>query len=130
LLNKIPVASKPSVEVQNEWYISTLPSNTTIFVDRVAKPTLAENMKEAIVVEKPILALVKKNALEETKSKMVTFKDELKEKTPKDPFDLEDLQKVLRPFKRNPIFDPKPPNTISNAKLDLEEEEVSTNDDE
>ena len=46
LLNKIPVASKPSDEVQNEWYISSLPSNTTIVVDRAAKPTLVENMKD------------------------------------------------------------------------------------
>jgi len=56
---------KPSDEVQNEWHISALPSNTTIFIDRAAKPTLVENMKEAIVVEKQILAVEKKNALEE-----------------------------------------------------------------
>lgn len=56
--------SKPSNEVQNEWYISALPSKTTIFIDRAAKQTLAKNMKEAIVVEKHILAVEKKSALE------------------------------------------------------------------
>jgi len=64
LLNKIPMTSKPSDEVQNEWYISALPSNATIFIDKATKPTLVENMKEAIVVEKQILALDKKNSLE------------------------------------------------------------------
>lgn len=34
-------------------------SNSAIFVDRVAKPTLVENMKEAIAVEKRILAVEK-----------------------------------------------------------------------
>ena len=65
LLIKISTASKPSEEVRNKWYIFTLPSNTSIFIDRAAKPTLAKNMKEAIVVEKCILDVDKKNALEE-----------------------------------------------------------------
>lgn len=91
LLNKITVASRPSAEVQNEWYISALPSNKAIFVDSIAKPTLAENMKEVITVEKQILALEKKNALEERNSIKVTFKDKSKKKTPKDTFDLEGL---------------------------------------
>lgn len=96
LLNKIPAASKPSDEVQNEWYIYALPSNTTIFVDRVAKPTLAENMKEAIAVEKHILVVDKKKSLEEQKYKKVAFRDESKKKPPKYPFDLEGLQKLLK----------------------------------
>lgn len=131
------MASQPITEVQNQWYISTLPSNATIFVDRAAKPTLAENMKEAIAVEKHILALEKKNVLEERKSKKVTFKDKSKKKSPKYHFNIEGMQKVLktmsnemvdikkqvvetssrkdfRPYKRNPSSDPKPPNTISN----------------
>lgn len=54
LLNKIPTASKPSEKIRSEWYITTLPSNIAIFVDRAAKPTLVENMKEALVVEKHI----------------------------------------------------------------------------
>jgi len=81
---------------KNQWYISTLPSNTTIFVDRVAKPTLAKNMKEAIVVQKCILAVKNKNALEEIKYKKVTFRDDSRKKPPKDPFDLKGLQKVLK----------------------------------
>lgn len=76
LLNKIPTASKPSEEVRSEWYISSLPSNITIFFDRAAKPTLAENMKEEIVVEKRIIALENKAALQERKSKKVIFKDD------------------------------------------------------
>lgn len=91
LLNKIPMASKPNDEVQTEWYISALPLNIPIFVDSAAKPTLAENMKQTIVVEKHILAVEKKNALEERKSKKVTFRDDSKKKPPKDPFDLEGL---------------------------------------
>ena len=85
LLNKIVVVSKPSEEVQNEWYISALPSNIAIFVDRAAKPTLAKNMKEAIAVEKCILALEKKNTLEDRKSKKVTFTDDSKKKSTKVP---------------------------------------------
>lgn len=91
LLNKILAASKSSDKVQNEWYISALPSNTTISIDRSAKPTLVKNMKEEITVEKRILDVDKKNALEERKSKKVTFRDESKKKPPKDPFDLEGL---------------------------------------
>ena len=57
------MVSKPSDEVQNEWYISSIPSNKNIFIDRASKPTLPENMKEAIAVEKHILVVEKKNAL-------------------------------------------------------------------
>jgi len=53
-------------------------------------------MKEAIVVEKHILALDNKNALEERKSKKVTFRDEYNKKAPKYPFDVEALQKFLK----------------------------------
>lgn len=70
--------SKPSDEVQNEWYISALPSNSAIFVDKAAKPTLAENMKEVIAVEKRILAVEKKNVVDERKSKNVSFRDDPK----------------------------------------------------
>ena len=52
LLNKINIDSRPSEQVRSEWYITALPSNIAIFVDRAAKSTLAENMKEAIAVEK------------------------------------------------------------------------------
>lgn len=41
-LNKIPAASKPTVDVQIEWYISALPSNISIFVERANKATLVE----------------------------------------------------------------------------------------
>jgi len=66
-----------------------LPSNIANFIDRAAKPTLVENMKEAIAMEKRILALENKNAIEERKSKKVTFRDDLKKKVVKDPYDME-----------------------------------------
>lgn len=80
---------------------------------------------------------------------MVTFKDELKKKSPKDPFNLEGLQKVFKTmsnemveikkqvfessskkhfssFKRNQTFNPQPPNTISNSESDLDEGDEET----
>lgn len=63
-------------------------------------------MKEAIAIEKRILAVDKKSALQELKSKKVTFRDESKKKLPKDPFDLEGLQKVLKTMS-NEIVDIK-----------------------
>lgn len=52
LLNEISATSRPVVDVQIECYISSLPSNIGIFVDRVNKNTLVENMKESMYVEK------------------------------------------------------------------------------
>ena len=143
-MNKNHIDSQPSEQVRIEWYITALPSNIAIFVDRAAKPTLAENMKEAIAVEKRIISLEKKNAIEERKSKKVSFKDDSKKKA-KDPYDMEGLQKVLktmsnemveikkqvaetstkkpfRNFRRNQV-ESKPPNAISNAESEEEEEE-------
>lgn len=57
ILNKIPTASQPSEEVRCEWYITALPSNIAIFMGRANKTTLAENMKEAITIEKCIIPL-------------------------------------------------------------------------
>lgn len=135
--------------MRSEWYISALPSNIAIFMDRANKTTLVDNMKEAIAVEKRIIALEKKNAIEECKSKKVSFKEDPKKKQPKDPFDLEGLQKVLKtvsnemvdikkqvaetsskkPYKlyrRNPSIDPKPPNAITSTESEEEEEEITT----
>jgi hypothetical protein len=80
ILNKIPTASQPSEEVRSEWYITALPSKLAIFVDRASKTNLVENMKEAIAVEKQIIALEKKSAIEDRKSKKVTFKADSKKK--------------------------------------------------
>lgn len=143
LLNKIPTASKPSEQVRSEWYITTLPSNIATSVDRAGKPTLAENMKEAIAMEKRITALEKKAALEDRKSKKVSFKDDSKKKMAKDPHDMEGLQKVLktmsnemveikkqvaktstkRPFRNFKKPESKPPNAISNEDSDPKEDE-------
>jgi len=68
-LNKIPTDSKPSEQIRSEWYITALPTNIAVFVDRAGKTTLAENMKEALAMEKRINALEKKTALEERKKK-------------------------------------------------------------
>ena len=106
-------------------------------------------MKEAIAVEKRIISLEKKNAIEERKSKKVTFKEDPKKKKSKDPFDLEGLQIFLKtmsnemvdikkqvvetssknsfkPFRRNPSTNSKPPNAITNAESEEEEEETAT----
>lgn len=91
LSNKIPTASKPSEEVRSQWYIYALLSNIVIFVDGVAKMTLAENMKEAIAVEKRVLALENKNVVDERKSKKFAFRDDSKKKQSKDPFKFEGL---------------------------------------
>ena len=53
-------------------------------------------MKEAIAVEKRIIALEKRSVIEERKSKKVTLREDSKKKQAKDPFDLEGLQKVLK----------------------------------
>ena len=91
----------------------------------------------------------KKKDQEDRKLKRVTFKDEAKNKAPKDAFDLEGLQQVLknlsnemveikkqvtessskktfRPFRRNQPPDPQPPNIISNGEIDDEDEEEAT----
>jgi len=96
LLNKIAAASKLVVDVQIEWYISSLPSNITIFVDRSNKVTLVENIKEDLSLERRIIALEKRSQIEERKSKKGKFKKDSKKKAPKDPFDLEGLQKLLK----------------------------------
>ncbi|WP_205016080.1 hypothetical protein, partial [Pseudonocardia sp. EV170527-09] len=77
-------------------YISSLPSNIAIFVDREKLETLAENMKESLSVDKCITTLEKKNYQDDLKSKKVSFKDDSNKKTSKDPFDVESLQKVLK----------------------------------
>jgi len=59
LLNKIPTTSAPGVDVQIKWYISSLPSNISIVLDRVNLATLAKNMKEALSIEKHITSLEK-----------------------------------------------------------------------
>ena len=53
-------------------------------------------MKEALSVERRIIALEKRSQTDRRKSKKVTFKDDSKNKSSKDPFDLEGLQKVLK----------------------------------
>ena len=64
-MNKIPTDSKPSEQIRSKWYITALPANMAIFVDRAEKPTLAKNMKEALALEKRINALENRTALEE-----------------------------------------------------------------
>ena len=49
-------------------------------------------MKESLSIEKRITALEKNNSQEDRKSKKVSFKDDSKNKLPKDPFDVEGIQ--------------------------------------
>jgi len=67
LLNKIRVASKHIVDVQIEWYISSLPSNIAIFIDRANRDTLVKNMKETLSIERRIIALEKRSQIDERK---------------------------------------------------------------
>lgn len=108
-------------------------------------------MKEVIAVEKHILSVEKRNALEERKYKKVTFRDDSKNKPPKDPFDFEGLWKVFKtmshemvdirkqvaetssknpfiPFNRNSPANLKTPNYITNSKSD--EDEVSPSEEQ
>ena len=123
-----------------------LPPNLAIFVDRANKTTLVENLTEVLAVEKRVVALENRSAIEERKSKKISFKEDTKKKQTKDPFDLEGLQKVLkampnemvdikkqvaetsskkpyRAFKRNPPIEVKPPSIVSNVESEEEEEE-------
>ena len=84
---------RSTIDVQIEWYISSLPSNIAIFVDRACKTTLLENMKEALIVEKIILALEKWSEIEDRKQKKVKFSQDSKKKVSKYPFNLEGLKK-------------------------------------
>lgn len=91
-MNKIPTASRRGVDVQIEWYINALSSNIAMFLDRAQKTILADNMKEDLAVKKRVLSLQKKFIVEERKrAKKLTFKEELKKKASKDPFDVEGL---------------------------------------
>jgi uncharacterized coiled-coil protein SlyX len=149
ILNKIPAASQPSEEVRCEWYITALPPNLAIFVDRENKTTLVDNLAEALALENRMVALEKRSAFEERKSKKISFKEDTKKKQMKDPFDMEGLQKVLkamsnemidirkqvaetsskkpyRSFKRNLPMEVKPPNAVSNVESEEEEDSTST----
>ena len=59
-------------------------------------PTIFSNDCSIAIEKKKILDLENKTAQEERKSKKVTFKEGPKKKTPKTPFDIEGLQKVLK----------------------------------
>lgn len=84
-----------------------------MFLDKAQKQTLVDNMKEALAVEKGILALKKKTLAEEMKSaKKFTFMGETKKKSTKDPFDMEGFQKVLK--------------TLSNELVDLKKQVVES----
>lgn len=91
MINKIPASSKIAIDVQIEWYTSSLPFNIVTFVDRTNKASLVENMKEALSIQRRILALEKKSQTNEMKTKKVMFEDDCKNKTPKDPFNLEGI---------------------------------------
>jgi hypothetical protein len=51
ILNKFQPEAKPTQELQIEVYANALPTSISMFVKRVAKPTLAENFEEAKMIE-------------------------------------------------------------------------------
>jgi hypothetical protein len=50
-LNKFQPEVTPNHEFQIEVYANVLPTSISMFVKRVAKPTLAENFEEAKTIE-------------------------------------------------------------------------------
>jgi hypothetical protein len=51
ILNKFQTDAKPSQELQNEVYANASLASISMFVKRVAKPTLAKNFEEAKIIE-------------------------------------------------------------------------------
>ena len=111
-------------------------------------------MKESLSVEKRITALKKNNSQEDHKSKKISFKDDSKNKTPKDPFNVEGIQKILktmtnemtdikkqvaensnskkvfRNFKQKQTSSSQPLNGISNVESDQDDEEEQLEEEE
>lgn len=56
-LNKFAVDTKPHDSITVNYYMSTLPTRIAQLVKRDAKPTLLENCKEEIAVEKDLCAI-------------------------------------------------------------------------
>jgi hypothetical protein len=107
LLNKMPETSKPGLDIQVEFYSSTLPVSIAMFVKRESKNTLTEEMQEDLYVEKEISSIASKSPSEDSRSSITTkktiVKDEMKDK---DVFDMENLQKVMKTL-ANEIVDVK-----------------------
>jgi hypothetical protein len=51
ILNKFQLDARPTQELQIEVYANALPTSISMFVKRVAKPTLDENFEEAKIIE-------------------------------------------------------------------------------
>jgi hypothetical protein len=68
LLNKMPETSKPSLDIQIDFYSSTLPVSISMFVKRENKNTLTEAMQEALEVEKEISSIASKYPIEDSRS--------------------------------------------------------------
>lgn len=113
LLNKIPSTSNLGEEVWVDWYINAIPSNISMFVDRAQKITLTNNMKEALEVEKILLTLEKQVVAEDRKhANKLTFKEEPKKKTTKDPYNIKGFQKFLK--------------TLSNEMVELKKQVIES----
>jgi len=94
LINIMLETSKPSLDIQIEFYSSTLPVFIAMFVKRANKNTLVEAMQKALDVEKEISSIENKSPSEDLRSyqttKKVIFKEENKDK---DAFYMDSLQK-------------------------------------
>ena len=51
ILNEFQLEAKPTQELQIEVYVNALPASISMFVKRVVKHTLAENLEEAKMIE-------------------------------------------------------------------------------
>lgn len=57
ILKKFAIDIKHHDSIIVDYYTSALPTNILQFIKRVAKPTLLENYKEAIIMEKDLCAI-------------------------------------------------------------------------
>jgi hypothetical protein len=99
--------SKPGLDIQIDFYSSTLPLSIAMFVKCSSKNTLTEEMHEALDVEKEISSIASKSPSEDSRSSITTKKEIIKdERKDKDVFDMENLQKVMKTLE-NEIVDVK-----------------------
>jgi hypothetical protein len=97
LINKIPETSKPNLDIQIDFYSSTLPVSIAMFIKRANKNTLIEAMHEALEVEKEISSIASKSSSEDSISSQTTKKVIIKEeKKDKDAFDMGSLKKIMK----------------------------------
>jgi hypothetical protein len=101
LINKIPLASKPTDDVSIEFYTSSLSVSMVNFVKRTEKGTMEDTFKEAIKVDKGILILKGNLGAEVSKDKSntkskVTLKKNPEDKKYQESMDMEALKRIVK----------------------------------